>query len=163
AIARHLLAAAADGSDPIPGVEAALRAASGAVERYTYEDAIGLLQLARAAMESSAAVALACEIDIALAVAMRSAGIYPEREGLLESAWSGADASGDAELAAEVVIEGCAVAGYPTGQWLARIEATRDRLDPSTRGHLMLTAVLCHTLAREPGDRARELAEWAVA
>jgi predicted ATPase len=43
-IARHLLAAASDGSDPVPGARAALRAARDAVRRYTYDDAIAVLR-----------------------------------------------------------------------------------------------------------------------
>ena len=48
----------------------------------------------------------ACELAIALAVALRSSGVYPERAALLEQTWEYTLAIDDAELLAEVVIEG---------------------------------------------------------
>jgi hypothetical protein len=164
-IARHLLAATADGSDPVPGVEAALRAAEQAVQRYTYDDAIAVLQHAVSTLAASSArePRLACRAEIALAVALRSAGVYPERDPALESAWAHANEAEDPELLADVIVEGCASAAYPSATWLTRIEDVRERLDEDSRGRLMLTAVLCHVEALRPGDSARRLAEWAVA
>jgi tetratricopeptide (TPR) repeat protein len=164
-IARHLLTAGSDGSDPIPGIEAALRAAARAVERYTYDDAIALLQEAREVMSASGVPApkLAYAVDLELTIALRSAGFYPEREPVLASAWARANELDDPEIAADVIIEGCATAGYPSEAWLDRITEVRAKLDPSSRGYLMLSAVLCHVLSLRPGDEARQLAEWAVA
>jgi DNA-binding SARP family transcriptional activator len=164
-VARHLLAAARDGSDPAPGVKVAMLAAGEAVERYTYDDAIKLLHAADATLTASSASdpALACAVEIALAVALRNAGIYPERDPLLERAWQHAHDADDAELLADVIIEGCASAGYPSDAWLARIEEIRDRLPEDSRGRLMLTAVYCHVLSLRPGDTARQLAEWSLA
>jgi tetratricopeptide (TPR) repeat protein len=146
-------------------VQAALHAADDAVERYTYDDAIKLLHSADATLTagSFSDPALACRVEIELAVALRAAGIYPQRDPLLERAWQHANDADDAELLADVIIEGCASAGYPSDGWLTRIESVRDRLAEDSRGRLMLTAVYCHVLSLRPGDTARQLAEWALA
>ncbi|MCZ7628875.1 MAG: hypothetical protein M5U19_07330 [Microthrixaceae bacterium] len=52
-IARHLLAAAEDGSDVTPGIEMALLAAGEAEQRYIYDDAIAVLEPAWAAAVSA--------------------------------------------------------------------------------------------------------------
>ena len=164
-IARHLLAAAADGSDPVPGAEAALRAASDAVRRYTYDDAVALLEGARATLDVHELTddRLACRVALALARALRNAGVYSEREPVLESAWTRAMRLDDAELLADVVIEGCSLLNLPTDPWPERIVLVRARLDEDSRGRLLLTALEAAVLATRPGDRARELAEWSVA
>jgi len=164
-IARHLLAAAADGSDPRPGVEAARRAADLSIERYTYDDAVTLLRSAMATLFAQGADSepLACRVAIALAVALRNSGIYPEREALLERAWEHACAIDDVELLADVVIEGCSLDNNPLDPWPARVEQVRVRLDDDTRASLLLTAIQAAVLAGTPGDTARQLAEWAVA
>jgi len=164
-IARHLLAAAADGSDPQPGVEAAQRAAARAVERYTYDDAIALLRSALLVLDSHglAETPAACRVAIQLAVALRNSGMYPERETLLEAAWEHASELGDVALLADIVIEGCSLDNSPLPPWPARVEQMRGVLAGDTRGALLLAAIQAAMLAGEPGDTARELAEWALA
>jgi DNA-binding SARP family transcriptional activator len=164
-VARHLLAAAEDGSDVVPGVEAALVAARRAVKQYTYHDAIALLQPAWSAMVSrdDAEVGLVCRLAIALASTLRRAGVYEERTALLEQAWSRASASGSDVLRADVIVEGCAATVDPCEPWVSRAEEVLVRLEEDSDRRVMLTAILCYVRAREPGERAKELAEWAMA
>jgi DNA-binding SARP family transcriptional activator len=164
-VARHLLAAAEDGSDVVPGVEAALVAARRAVEQYTYHDAIALLEPAWSAMVSrdDAEVALVCRLAIALARTLRRAGAYEERTALLEQAWSRATASGSDVLLADVIVEGCAATVDPCEPWVSRAEEVLARLEEDSERRVMLTAILCYVRSREPGERAKDLAEWAMA
>jgi DNA-binding SARP family transcriptional activator len=164
-IARHLLAAAADGSDPVPGAEAAMRAAAQATQRYTYDDAVTLMRAARERLLPSVAshARLACALEIALAEALSGVGDVDEREEVLECAWQRALGTEDPELLALVVIEGCSTPGQPPAKWSERIEPIRTRCSEDSRGRLMLTASLSAEAARRPGDRSYELAEWALA
>jgi DNA-binding SARP family transcriptional activator/tetratricopeptide (TPR) repeat protein len=164
-IARHLLGAAADGSDCVPGVDAALRAAAHAVERYTYDDAIAVLQSARATLAAATAdeSRLQCKVAITLAAALRSAGSYDERGPVLEEAWSAATALDDPELAADVILEGCSGAIYPPEPWPARLEVIRARLPESAQARIVLTAIQADVLSAMPGDDGRALAEWSLA
>jgi DNA-binding SARP family transcriptional activator len=161
--ARHLLAAAADGSDPVPAVDVARRAARHAVQRYTYDDAIAVLELARATLVASPSPRAQAEVAIQLANALRNAGAYERRERVLEEAWTAAVVVDDPELLADVIIEGCSGAVYPAEQWHSRVAAVRGRLEESSRGRLVLTAIQGEILSAFPGDQARELCEWAVA
>jgi DNA-binding SARP family transcriptional activator len=164
-VARHLLAAAEDGSDVVPGVEAALVAARRAVGQYTYHDAIALLEPAWAAIADrpAADVGLVCRLAIALARTLRRAGAYDERTALLEQAWARASAIGSEELRADVILEGCAATVDPGEPWVLRAEEVHARLEEDSDRRVMLTAILCYVRAREPGERAKELAEWAMA
>ena len=164
-VAQHLLAAASDGSDVAPGAEAALRAARRAVSRYTYDDAIGVLRSARAALIGARVVdpALACRVAIQLCQVLRSAGEYEEREPLLAEAWDDACRSDDPELMADVIIEGCGGTINPAEPWPSRAETVRGRLDESSPRTLILAAIMCHVLSRRPGNGGRDLAEWALA
>jgi DNA-binding SARP family transcriptional activator len=164
-IARHLLAAAADGSDPVPGVHAAMRAAARAMQRYVYDDAVVLLRTARERLLTSAASHphLACSLEIALAEALSGVGDVEEREEVLDDAWQRALELADPALLADVVIEGCSTPGQPPAKWSERIEPIRARTSEDSRGRLMLTAVLSAEASHRPGERAYELAEWALA
>jgi len=164
-IARHLLAAAADGSDPVPGVHAAMRAAAQAMRRYVYDDAVALLRSARERLLPNAVAhaRLCCTLEITLAEALSGVGDIDERDEVLEDAWQRALELADAELLAAVVIEGCSTPGQPPTKWGERIEPVRERTSEDSRGRLMLTAVLAAEAAHQPGDRAYELAEWALA
>ena len=113
-VARHLLAAAEDGSDVGPGVEAALVAAGEAVERYTYDDAVAVLEPAWAAVTGrSGGLGLVCRVAITLATTLRRSGEYEQRTGVLEQAWERAGAAGSADLLADVIVEGCAATSCP--------------------------------------------------
>jgi tetratricopeptide (TPR) repeat protein len=164
-VARHLLAAAEDGSDVVPGVEAALVAARRAVKQYTYHDAIAVLEPAWSAIlgREDADAGLVCRLAIALASTLRRAGAYEQRTALLEQAWERAAASGSDELRAEVIVEGCAATVDPTEPWPSRIEEVMVGLDEGSHRRVVLTAILCHIRSREPGERGKELAEWAMA
>ena len=115
-IARHLLAASADGSDPVPGAEAALRAADDAVRRYTYDDTVAGCASARStALEAGAPDEhrLVCQLGIALGATLTNIGSYDEREAVLEGAWAHATALDDSELLADVLVEAMSSANYP--------------------------------------------------
>jgi DNA-binding SARP family transcriptional activator len=161
--ARHLLAAAADGSDPVAGVAVARRAAREAVQRYTYDDAIAVLELARATLEANPSARAQAEVGIQLANALRNAGAYERRDQMLEEAWAAGVVVDDPELLADVIIEGCSGAVYPEAHWHPRVEAVRKRTDEASRGRLVLTAIQGEIFSAYPGDAARQLCEWAVA
>ncbi|MFN8104271.1 MAG: BTAD domain-containing putative transcriptional regulator [Acidimicrobiia bacterium] len=164
-VAHHLLAAAEDNSDVGPGVYASLGAAATAVQRFAYDDAVTVLQTAWDTLgsQTSPDAHLVCRVAVALADALRRSGTYEERATLLEDAWRHAAVTGDAELAAEVVIEGCAGTVDPAAAWITRAEATVDRLDETSPRRVLLTALLSYAWSSEPGDRARRMAEWALA
>jgi len=164
-VARHLLAAAADGSDVVPGVEAALAAGQAALERYTYDDAVAILRAAWVALEHSRerGSVLVCRVALALAAALRRCGAYEERQPLVEQAWGQACRLGDPELRADVIIEGCAGIMFPAEPWPSRAESTIAELGETCAHRIHLTALLCYMRSGEPGDRARPLAEWALA
>jgi DNA-binding SARP family transcriptional activator len=163
-VARHLLAGTRDGSDVVAGAEAALVAARVAVQQYTYDDAVAILAAAWSALESrpDASAELACSVAIALAIAHRRSGAYEERIALLEQAWARASASGSEELRADVIVEGCSGTVNPTAPWPSRAEEVVARLGESSDRRVMLTAILCHVASREPGDDAKQLAEWGM-
>lgn len=164
-VARHLLAASEDGSDVVPGVEAALVAARRAVKQYTYDDAIAVLEPAWAVLvgREGADPDLVCRVAIALASTLRRAGDYEERTALLEQAWARATAAGSEELRADVIREGCAATVEPVEPWVSRTEEVLARLDEESDRRVILTATLCYVRSRDPGEHARDLAEWAMA
>ena len=164
-VARHLLAAAVDGSDVVPGVEAALVAGKSAVARYNYDDALAVFRSAWGALTSRPASdpVLVCRVAIALAETLRRSGIYDERAPLLEEAWERASETGAPELLADVVVEGCGGTVSPAEPWPSRATAISAQLDESSERRVLLTAIMCHVSASEVGDRARRLAEWALA
>ncbi len=165
AIAQHLLAAASDGSDVGPGAEAAIRAARQAVNRYTYDDAIGALRSARATLLGARNVdpALACRVTIQLCEVLRSAGEYEQRVQLLSEAWDDASRTDDPELMADVIIEGCGGTINPAEPWPSRAEAVRGRLEETSTRAMILAAIMCHVLSQRPGPGGRDLAEWTLA
>ena len=164
-IARHLLAAAADGSDPRPGVEAARRAAARAIARYTYDDAVALLQTAMGVLDAHGASGdpLSCRVAIALAVALRNSGVYPEREALLETAWQHASRARRRRAAGRHRDRGLLARQQSARTVAGAVEQVRVRLGDETRGALLLAAIRAAVLAGTPGDDARQLAEWALA
>lgn len=164
-VARHLLAAAEDGSDVVPGVEAALVAARRAVKQYTYHDAIAVLEPAWSAIldREDVDADLVCRLAIALASTLRRAGAYDERTALLEQAWDRASDVGSEELRADVIREACAATVDPSELWVSRAEEVVTGLREDSDRRVVLTAILCHVRSREPGERARQLAEWAMA
>ncbi|MBV6509723.1 MAG: hypothetical protein JJLCMIEE_02821 [Acidimicrobiales bacterium] len=165
AVARHLLAAAADQSDIAPGVEAALVAARQAVKRYTYDDAVAILRTAHEALASHPAAepSTVCRVAVALAGTLRHSGNYRERGPLLEQAWALATDGGEATLLAEVVVESFAGTLYAAEPWPTRAELVRQQLDEASPLRVVLTAIASHAFSGEPGDRALRLAEWALA
>lgn len=163
--ARHLLAAADDGSDVVAGVELALIAAAKAVERYTYDDAVAVLEPAWVALRQrpDADVALVCRVAITLAGTLRRAGEYARRAALLEEAWVRARAAASPELAADVIVEGCAPTVSPQEPWPTRAEEVDAQLEETSTRRVLLTAIVCNARASESGERAHRLAEWAMA
>lgn len=164
-VARHLLAAASDNSDVGPGTEAALAAGDLALARFAYDDAASIL---RAAWDVLATAhpphpELACRVGVALARALRRAGTYEEREALLEDAWRHAGTCGDPELAAQVVNEATTATVIPAEPWLSRAEATVEQLEGTSERLVLLNALLSYAYSTRPGDRARGMAEWALA
>ncbi|MCZ7628874.1 MAG: hypothetical protein M5U19_07325 [Microthrixaceae bacterium] len=81
----------------------------------------------------------------------------------MERAWGIASESGSEELKAAVIIEGCAGTVSPGEPWLTRAEDMIAGLEEGSVGRVLLTAMLCYVRCRDPGPRARELAEWAMA
>src|SRR5262249_32789341 len=136
-----------------------------AVERYTYDDAIALLTLARDTLLQGRNFdqALACTVEIALARALRNAGIYEDRDAVLERAWNHAYDIRDYELLADVAVEARSGTTLPSDRWTPRIEEVVVALDETSRGRLLASCLMAHSMSLQPGDRARELAEWALA
>ncbi|MCE7883765.1 MAG: hypothetical protein DYH08_07885 [Actinobacteria bacterium ATB1] len=164
-IARQLLAASSDLSDVIPGAEAALSAAASAIGRYAYDDAVAILRTAMEALEANPAgnLGLKCRVLTALAMSLRQAGLYDERPRVLEAAWSHGTRAADLELLAGVVVEGFGGTIAPPEPWPARAEQIRAQLSESSSRRVLLTAVSAYVYSGESGDRARRLAEWALA
>lgn len=165
AVARHLLAAAADHSDIAPGVKAALAAARNAVRRHTYDDAVAILRTAHDALANHPETdkMMMCRVALALAGTLRQSGNYGGRGPLLEEAWALASDAGEAALLAEVVVESFAGTVNAADPWPSRAEAVRGQLDETSPSRVVLAAITSHAFAGEPGDRALQLAEWALA
>lgn len=163
--ARHLLSATADNSEVGPGAEAALAAGDLAVARFAYDDAASILRVAWDVLATAHPPhpELACRVGIALAGALRRAGTYEEREALLEDAWRHAVTCGDPELAAQVVNEATTATVIPAEPWLSRAEVTVLQLAETSERLVLLNALLSYAYSARPGDRARAMAEWALA
>ena len=90
AIAAHFLAAAADGSDPLPGVEWARRAAQRALDNGEFADALTLLAGAAESIgaggPSIPSTELHCDLLVELAAAQQYAGANDEHADTLERA-----------------------------------------------------------------------------
>ena len=164
-IARHLLAAADDGSDLVPGAEAALAAAASAVARHSHDDAVAVLRSARRALARHPAAdpVQECRVAIGLAAALRRSGHYDERVALLEEAWRRAKEMADVDLAADVVDEGCSGIIVPAEPWPSRAAEMCALLDEECDRRVVFTSVLSRVRSQEPGETARQLAEWALA
>ncbi|MCC7075838.1 MAG: AAA family ATPase [Acidimicrobiia bacterium] len=164
-VARQLLAASADDSDVMPGIEAALAAADRAVDRYEYDDAADLLGTALDTLRTHAGadLRLVCRVSIVLAEALRRAGQYDQRMPLLEDAWGRATACADTELQAWVVIEGCAGTVNPAEPWITRASEVIPQLSESSARRIVLSAILAYHRSGEPGQESRDMAEWALA
>lgn len=164
-VARHLLVAAADDSELEPGVRAALAAARSASARHAYEDAIAVLRLANETLSARPLrdPRLGCAVLVALAEASRGSGAYEGREEVLEQAWTLATATDDPDLMAEVVSEGMSGWVLPPEPWPDRAESACARLPDSSSARAVLTSVLSRVHARHDSDRARQMAEWALA
>ena len=163
--AHHLLAAAGDGSDVLPGIEAALSAAKRAASRHTYDDSVTILRAAWRALStrSESDPVLVCRVAVELAASLRRSGNVEERAPLLEEAWARARATDDDELLGYVLDEGCSGTVVPAEPWVSRAELISARLDEESGRRIVLTAILSRARSGEAGGRARQLGEWALA
>lgn len=163
-IAHHLLAAAADGSDPVPGVRCAREASRQATARYAYDDAVAVLELARDRLPTAADPALHCELLVDLIDAVYRTGYrYGELPDLIRDAYAIAIDLDDPSLIAHVLIESFSATFAPLDEWAAHVEEMIDRLDEAAPARIMLTAMLARHWSSRPGERGRRLGEWALA
>ncbi|MDZ4825660.1 MAG: BTAD domain-containing putative transcriptional regulator [Actinomycetota bacterium] len=163
-IAHHLLAAAADGSDATPGVQYAREAACEATARLRYDDAVAILDTARAVAEPAAIdLRLRCELLIDAAAARFRASDYDVVEELRDSAYAIAIELDDPEVIAYVLMESFIETSDRDNVWTKRVEAMIDRLDETAESRVILTAMLAQYYSHQPGERCRELGEWALA
>ncbi len=89
--------------------------------------------------------------------------MFEERMPLLDEAWKLANEIDDVELLAGVVNEGLSGVVVPVAPWPSRAAAVGERLDETSDQRILFTAVLARVRSQEVGDKARELAEWALA
>ncbi len=163
-IAYHLLAAAADGSDPIPGVRHAREASRHATARHAYDDSVAVLEAARDRLPTALDPALRCELLVDLADATYRTGYrYEEVPALMAEAYEIAAGLDDPDLVAHVLIESYGVSFGSFDQWTERVEGMIERLDEAAPARIMLTAMLARYWSARPGERGRRLGEWALA
>lgn len=161
--AHHLLAAAADGSDAMPGIRCARDAATQAVDRYAYDDAAALLDAALQRLPAGRDQELRCRLVLDLTrVTFLTGHRYDDVRGLLKRATTIADELGDPAISAQVLIESSRV-NIEEDQWARRVEALLHRLDEGSPERIVLTAMVALHWSTSPGDRGRRLAEWALA
>jgi DNA-binding SARP family transcriptional activator len=163
-IAFHYLAASADGSDPLPGVQWARVAAERANARFAYLDAVIVLARADSVLEATPhdpGAAYRCELLIELAAAQDSGGLAADRAATLERAYLLAqDAS--SEMCARVVVEGFGPTTLVPEEWHIRARDVFARLVDGSTPHTVLAALLAFAEESEPGPAAQTLAALAL-
>ena len=163
-IARHLLAAASDGSDALPGIAYAREAAQLAIDRFTYDDATALFEAALRRVEvAEPGSVLECELRLELGGALRLAGRYDDLETHYERAYAIAIALDDPVLIGTAILEAFTGTTLAPPDWARRAEVALERLPDDTPLWVLLTSLLAHYWSRLPGERGRDLAERALA
>ncbi len=163
-IAHHLLAAAADGSDPLPGLAYARDAARQATARHAYDDAVAVLEAARDRLTDGLDPQLRGAVLIELAHALYITGYrYDELPAILSEIHVIADDLGDAVLQAKVLLESFDMMYEPLIAWTERVDNVLGGLEETSAERVILTAMLARHRSSEPGEHGRELAEWALA
>lgn len=163
-IAFHHLVAAADGTDPLPGVQWARVAAERANARFAYLDAVTVLRRAVAVLDGSPhdpGADFQCALLLELAAAEESGGLVDQRAATLERAYDLSQAAGP-ETRALVVVQGFGPTTLVDEEWHRRGRAVFAELDEGSALHTVIGALLSFAEASEPGGAAQTLAATAL-